>query len=81
LAVAQSPAGGGVVEAYTIVYERDGSPERGVVLGRCEADGTRFMANTPPDRSLLETLVREELVGRRGRLEAAGDGRTLFLPD
>ncbi len=69
---ALAPAGPGVVEAYTVVHDREGAPVRGIVLGR-DAGGRRFVANTPEDRTLLEDLERTEGVGRKGRLESEGD--------
>lgn len=76
--LAQAPQGEGVVEAYTVVFDREGGPERGIVLGRT-ADGKRFLANTPSDRSLLEDFVKIEEVGRGGRLSQRA-GKTLFDP-
>jgi acetyl-CoA C-acetyltransferase len=78
VALVDEAAGAGTVEAYTILFGRDGAPTRGIAIGRQE-DGRRFLANTPDDPSLLEALVAEELVGRRGRLTHA-DGRTTFDP-
>ncbi|MCP4006585.1 MAG: acetyl-CoA acetyltransferase [bacterium] len=60
--------GDAVVEAYTVLYGKDGSPERGIVLGTAEG-GARFLANTPADRGLLEDFVSSEQVGRRGILK------------
>lgn len=76
--VVAAPEGEGVVEAYTVVFDREGAPERGIVLGR-SADGKRFLANTPSDRSLLEDFVKIEEVGRRGRLSLR-DEKTVFDP-
>lgn len=60
-------AGEGRVETYTVLFARDGTPERGVVLGRLDG-GRRFLAHTPSDPTLLEDLVRREVVGLRGRV-------------
>jgi acetyl-CoA C-acetyltransferase len=76
--VVEEAKGPGVVEAYTVLYGRDGGPERGIVLGRLE-DGQRFLANTPSDRALLEAFVYVEEVGRRGTLSHRGD-RNIFDP-
>ena len=70
--------GEAAVESYTVLYERDGAPARGIVIGRT-ADGRRFLANTPEDRAVLEDLVAREGVGRRGRVEPL-DGRNRFTP-
>jgi acetyl-CoA C-acetyltransferase len=66
------------VETYTVVYDREGAPARGIVLGRTQA-GRRFVANTPDDRALLEAFVAVENVGRGGRVRAQ-DGRNVFDP-
>jgi acetyl-CoA C-acetyltransferase len=69
----ESPHGAGSIETYTVLYDREGAPVRGVVIGRLD-DGRRFLANTPADRALLDGLVDEEAIGRRGRV--APDGET-----
>jgi acetyl-CoA C-acetyltransferase len=76
-AVAEA-AGRAVVETYTVLYDREGAPVRGIVLGR-QADGQRFLANTPEDRSLLEAFVATEQIGREGTLSQR-DGRNVFDP-
>jgi acetyl-CoA C-acetyltransferase len=72
-ALVESPNGDAVIETYTVLYDREGAPVRGVVIGRLD-DGRRFLANTPSDPTLLENLTREEGVGRRGQV--ARDGET-----
>lgn len=64
------------VEAYTVIYDREGQPARGIVLGKT-AQGGRFLANTPGDPAFLEAFVSEEQVGRSGYLEQR-DGRQIF---
>ena len=76
--MAEAPEGDAVVEAYTVIYDREGAPARGIVLGRT-ADDQRFLANTPADRSLLEDFVKIEEVGREGRLSQS-EGKTVFDP-
>jgi acetyl-CoA C-acetyltransferase len=70
--------GRGRVEAYTVQYDREGAPTRGIVLGRSD-EGRRFMANTPDDRALLESFAAVEDVGREGRLSVV-DGHQVFEP-
>jgi acetyl-CoA C-acetyltransferase len=65
--LAPEAVGEGVVEAYTVMYGRDGQPEQGVVVGRL-ADGRRFIANTEADASLLKSMTEREMVGEKGRL-------------
>jgi acetyl-CoA C-acetyltransferase len=68
LEVREAASGPAVVETYTVLYGRDGAPERGIVLGRLDDDGARFVANTPDDRDALEHFVAVENVGRPGKV-------------
>lgn len=60
--VAADHEGQATVEAYTVLHERDGSPQLGIV-GALTADGARTWANTT-DPALLHALVAEEVEGR-----------------
>ena len=75
VAVANGPA---VLETYTVLYDREGAPSRGIAIGRLES-GDRFLAGTPSDRATLEAFAAREEVGRRGRVRHV-DGRNLFEP-
>jgi len=77
--VVAEAAGEATVETYTVIFDRDGAPERGIVLGRL-AGGGRFIANTPVDRGALEAMTRVEMVGAKGQVAPADDGRNLFAP-
>ncbi|CAG0971991.1 acetyl-CoA C-acetyltransferase [Myxococcaceae bacterium] len=66
------------IETYTVVFGRDGTPEKGIVVGRLESGG-RFLAHTPDDRALLEGLCQREGVGVRGNV-AVEDDRHIFRP-
>ena len=59
------PAGAGTIETYTVLFGRNGEPERGLVIGRL-ADGRRFIANTSSDPADLERMVKEDPIGRTG---------------
>jgi acetyl-CoA C-acetyltransferase len=74
----QPVEGRGVIETYTVAYERDAGPLRGVVVGRT-SEGHRFVANTPADRQFLEDFVAVENVGRSGTLRHE-DGVNVFDP-
>ncbi len=76
--VAGEAQGRGTIEAYTVCFDREGAPVRGIALGRLD-DGRRFIANTPEDRAFLEAFVASEQVGREGRLSPR-DGRNCFEP-
>lgn len=77
--VVEQPDGAGVVETYTVVCDRSGAPETGIVVGRL-GDGSRFLAHTPPDRALLEGWMQHEAVGTRGRVSPGGAVNT-FTPE
>jgi acetyl-CoA C-acetyltransferase len=76
--VAAQAEGPARVETYTVLFERDGTPKRGIVIGRLEG-GERFLAKTPNDRATLESLVEHEGVGLPGRVQHAND-RNVFTP-
>jgi acetyl-CoA C-acetyltransferase len=59
--------GAGTIETYTVMHGRDGSPERGLVIGRLD-DGRRFLAVVSGDRAVLEAMEASEQVGRAGRV-------------
>jgi acetyl-CoA C-acetyltransferase len=62
------------VETYTVTFDREGQPERGVVACR-RPDDVRAWGNITDHDTLLQ-LCSEEGVGRRGTLTARG-GLTL----
>ena len=72
LPVVVASRGTGRIEGYTVVYDREGAPARGIVIGRTDED-QRFIANTPADRALLERFVASEQIGRKGRLSRDGE--------
>jgi acetyl-CoA C-acetyltransferase len=63
--VVNTPSGTGIVETYTVIYDRDNEPSQGIVIGRLE-NGRRFLANTPQDRTLLENLITHDAIGIAG---------------
>ena len=52
-----------IIEAYTIIYDRKGLPEIGVVMGKLES-GERTFALIPSEIKTLLKLEKEELVGK-----------------
>jgi acetyl-CoA C-acetyltransferase len=70
--------GAGTVEAYTVLFNREGEPARGIVLGRTQT-GDRFLANTPDDRAALEAFLASHDVGSVGKLSSQ-DGHNRFDP-
>ena len=75
-----APEGRARIETYTVMHGRGGGPELGVVIGRLEATGERFLANTPADAATFAALEDVEGVGRTGRVETR-DGRGVFRLD
>ena len=67
------------IESYTVFYDREGAPTRGIAIGRLEG-GDRFIANTAEDRQVLEELLAREAVGREGRVSQRGE-RNFFELD
>ncbi|WP_436528919.1 type II toxin-antitoxin system Rv0910 family toxin [Actinoplanes sp. HUAS TT8] len=50
--------GTGVLEAYTVTYHRDGTPESGIAT-EIRPDGTRTVRNVPPESLQTAMLTRE----------------------
>ncbi|MEZ5143955.1 MAG: acetyl-CoA acetyltransferase [Acidimicrobiales bacterium] len=58
------------IEAYTVMHDRDGAPEAGLVAS-LTADGRRMWANTHDD-DLMRAMCDEEWVGRTATVAADG---------
>jgi acetyl-CoA C-acetyltransferase len=78
LAPVKEASGTGTVEAWTVLFDREGQPARGIVLGRTQA-GERFLANTPDDPASLEAFLTSRDVGSAGKL-SCHDGHNRFEP-
>lgn len=52
------------VEAYTVIHNSSGNPERGIVMGRLE-NGKRALADIDADPDMLTKWEEMELVGRK----------------
>jgi acetyl-CoA C-acetyltransferase len=55
--------GPATIETYTVMFDREGKPEYGIIVGRA-SDGTRFLA--APEPSALEEMTRREMVAVTG---------------
>lgn len=73
----QNPSGAGIIETYTIVYNRDQSPAYAVVYGRTEK-GHRFIAQTQKNSGLFQDLSSQNLVGKKVSL-ALDPGQNLTI--
>jgi acetyl-CoA C-acetyltransferase len=67
-------AGAVAVEAATVMHDRQGQPELGILLTRTLDD--RRAWGTTDDAESMQVIVTEEPVGRRGEIDA--DGRFSF---
>lgn len=77
--ISAEPAGAATIETYTVVHARD-RMRTGIVIGR-DAQGRRFVANTPEDEATLRDLQGREGVGRGGMVESYDGGlRNVFTP-
>jgi acetyl-CoA C-acetyltransferase len=78
--VIERPQGRATIETYTVVHSREGY-RLGIVIGR-DAQGRRFVAETPRDEATLKGLEAVESVGRPGVVGPSPDSpRNRFVPD
>ena len=78
--IVEEPDGPATIETYTVCHSREGY-RMGIVIGR-DAQGRRFVANTPADQETLKDLESREGVGRTGTVARSEDGRlNIFTPD
>lgn len=59
------------IETYTVMHDREGQPERGL-LACLTSDGRRAWGHTT-DLSTMRTLIDEEMVGAKAMLSPSGD--------
>jgi len=65
-------SGTGTIETYTIVYNRDHSPDYAVIYGKTEK-GLRFIARTTDAPDIYQTLATRNMVGQKVLLELDRD--------
>ncbi|MEM7407860.1 MAG: acetyl-CoA acetyltransferase [Pseudomonadota bacterium] len=73
----ETASGPASVETYTVIHDRKG-PSYGIVFARF-ADGSRCIANTPDDPTLLADMTREDFLNARGQV-ATSEGLNTFTP-
>ena len=69
----ENPSGDGLVETYTVLFDRDNRPSQGLVIGRMgksldDQNSLRFFSIVDGDSLLLESLTRQDMIGERGRV-------------
>jgi acetyl-CoA C-acetyltransferase len=67
----ESHVGAVTIETYTVMHDRDGQPERGLVA--CLTPDGRRTWGSSTDASTMKALVTDEMVGREATLDADGD--------
>lgn len=72
--VDDAPSGRGRVDAYTVMHDRSGAVEYGVVLGMLDS-GARFLAHLPPDDDVYRSFEEREGVGRVGTVTTTGSAQ------
>ena len=68
-------------QTYTVEFNRDGSPDRGYIVGRLNSTGHRFIANHADENTLKQlSSDAEEQVGRAGyvRRDPQEEARSIF---
>ena len=74
----ECPDGPATVETYTVCFDR-GGPRRGIVIGRQDSDGRRFVANTSGDEAMLARIIAEDQMGQPGSVSSTQHGN-VFVP-
>ena len=74
-----TPRGRATVETYTVIYDRNNLPGKGVIIGK-EENRKRFAAYTPPDPSLFAAMTKEDFCGIKGTV-VSKDKVNIFTPD
>jgi acetyl-CoA C-acetyltransferase len=74
----EKPHGAAHIETYTIMYGKKG-PEVGIVIGRENESGRRFLSNVPSEPAIIADLQEKEGLYRPGFVTRQGD-RNIFRP-
>ncbi len=77
--VEEKPNGAAKIETYTVMHGR-GGPEFGIVMGRLNTDGARFVSHVT-DPALVQSLMDKDSLGRAGTVENTETGLNIFTPD
>jgi acetyl-CoA C-acetyltransferase len=73
----EAPSGNGTIETYTVMHDRKG-PSYAILFAR-DAEGRRFIANTPDDPGLLRDMTERDYLGATGTV-VSKDGLNVFRP-
>lgn len=75
--VAKTPDGAGTIETYSVRY--DWPVRTGIIVGRLDADGSRFMATTE-DTELVSLMSEGDPLGAKIVVKPTRDGNRALLP-
>ena len=68
LEVDLEPTGAFRVDSYTVLHDREGEPETGILCGRTAQAKRAWAQISEGNREVLESMMKEEWVGRQGRI-------------
>jgi len=74
----ETPSGKASVETYTVVFDK-GSASRGIIIGRLDDCGRRFIANTPTDQTSFQAILNADCLGARGVVVSNNNLNTFTL--
>ncbi|PCJ23436.1 MAG: acetyl-CoA acetyltransferase [SAR86 cluster bacterium] len=74
----ETPQGLSRIETYTVCCKK-GVPYRGIIIGKVCDSSQRFVANTPDDSALLESMMEQEYLGKQGQVTSS-EGMNTFTP-
>jgi acetyl-CoA C-acetyltransferase len=77
--VVEMASGAATIETYTVMHDRKG-PSYAILFAR-DAEGRRFIANTPEDAKLLADMTTRDYLGAQGSVQTNADGVNIFKPD
>lgn len=81
-AFTETPSGEATIETFTMIYNRDGSPGLGVIIGRLKEGNVRFLASTEKgDSETASQMVDREPLGATVFVTTTDQGnRFVFSP-
>ena len=74
--VVEEASGKAIVETYVLFHDRQGKPVHGVIVGKLK-NGNRFLAKTDMGEDDLQSMMREECIGKSGKVFSK-DGYNFF---
>ncbi len=72
----ETPSGSASIETYTVVFRR-GIPEKGIIIGRLDKCGRRFIANSASDDQSFSRMLESECLNARGEV-SSNEGLNTF---